>query len=45
MPDLIVSVIPHFNQEIAEEWKMVKTGKKPFVTFLPASRIPAAFLI
>jgi Glycosyltransferase family 28 C-terminal domain len=31
--DLLVSVIPHFNREIAEAWKLVRPGK-PFVTLI-----------
>jgi 1,2-diacylglycerol 3-beta-galactosyltransferase len=31
--DLLVSVIPHFNQEIAEAWKLVKPEKR-FVTLI-----------
>ena len=31
--DLLVSVIPHFNQEIAEAWKLVHPAK-PFVTLI-----------
>jgi glycosyl transferase family 28 len=31
--DLLVSVIPHFNQEIAEAWKLVHP-QKPFVTLI-----------
>src|SRR6202047_5043537 len=31
--DLLVSVIPHFNQEIAEAWKLVQPAK-PFVTLI-----------
>jgi UDP-N-acetylglucosamine:LPS N-acetylglucosamine transferase len=31
--DLLVSVIPHFNQEIADAWKLVKP-EKPFVTLI-----------
>jgi hypothetical protein len=31
--DLLVSVIPHFNQEIAEAWKLVHP-ERPFVTLI-----------
>ena len=31
--DLLVSVIPHFNREIAEAWKLVHP-EKPFVTLI-----------
>jgi len=31
--DLVVSVIPHFNREIAESWKRVYPGR-PFVTLI-----------
>jgi UDP-N-acetylglucosamine:LPS N-acetylglucosamine transferase len=31
--DLLISVIPHFNQEIAEAWKLVHSDK-PFVTLI-----------
>src|ERR1700686_3423616 len=31
--DLLVSVIPHFNQEIAEAWELTHPGK-PFVTLI-----------
>jgi len=31
--DLLVSVIPHFNREIAEAWKLAR-GDKPFATLI-----------
>ncbi|HKM65977.1 MAG TPA: glycosyltransferase [Candidatus Acidoferrum sp.] len=31
--DLLVSVIPHFNREIAEAWKLVH-GERPFATLI-----------
>ena len=31
--DLLVSVIPHFNREIAEAWELAHTGR-PFVTLI-----------
>jgi hypothetical protein len=31
--DVLISVIPHFNREIAEAWKLVQPGK-PFVTLI-----------
>jgi 1,2-diacylglycerol 3-beta-galactosyltransferase len=31
--DVLISVIPHFNREIAEAWKLVHT-EKPFVTLI-----------
>jgi 1,2-diacylglycerol 3-beta-galactosyltransferase len=31
--DLLVSVIPHFNREIADAWKLAQPGK-PFVTLI-----------